>query len=84
MDKENIKEMIVNCQNAVQDLLDEIDRTEYKVNHEKLSVKELQFFSNKLEQLADDLKDANKNLESVLKDYDKAEKLEKKAAKKNK
>ena len=84
MDKENIKEMIVSCQKAVQDLLDEIDRTEYKVNHEKLSVKELQFFSNKLEQLADDLKDANKNLESVLKDYDKAEKLEKKAAKKNK
>lgn len=84
MDKENIKEMIVSCQKAVQDLLDEIDRTEYKVNHEKLSGKELQFFSNKLEQLADDLKDANKNLESVLKDYDKAEKLEKKAAKKNK
>lgn len=82
MDKENIKEMIVSCQKAVQDLLDEIDRTEYKVNHEKLSVKELQFFSNKLEQLADDLKDANKNLESVLKDYDKAEKQEAKAAKK--
>lgn len=81
MDKENIKEMIASCQKAVQDLLDEIDRTEYKVNHEKLSVKELQFFSNKLEQLADDLKDANKNLESVLKDYDKAEKQETKAAK---
>lgn len=81
MGKENIKEMIASCQKAVQDLLDEIDRTEYKVNHEKLSVKELQFFSNKLEQLADDLKDANKNLESVLKDYDKAEKQETKDAK---